>query len=116
MSVKVINNVILVKKIVEKMLIDKLVEECRENIDEKELHSTELHSNKMIYNSTLNDYKKVCSSCTIYIAFFVMFFIISVCISSAFIHFHWYLKENILKQQSIECNSVEHINGKYQEN
>ena len=98
------------------MLIDKLVEECRENIDEKELHSTELHSNKMIYNSTLNDYKKVCSSCTIYIVFFVMFFIISVCISSAFIHFHWYLTENILKQQSIKCNSVEHINGKYQEN
>ena len=55
------------------MLIDKLVEECRENIDEKELHSTELHSNKMIYNSTLSDYKKICSSCIIYIVFFVVF-------------------------------------------
>ena len=31
-----------------KRLIDKLVEECSENID----------GNKMIYNSTLNDYKK----------------------------------------------------------
>ena len=33
-------------------LIDKLVEECIENINEKELHSSE-----MIYNSTLNDYE-----------------------------------------------------------
>ena len=39
-----------------KRLVDKLVEEYSENIDEKKLHSTELHSNKMIYNSTLNDY------------------------------------------------------------
>ena len=30
------------------MLVDKLLKKCRENIDEKELHSTELHSNKMI--------------------------------------------------------------------
>ena len=36
-----------------KRLIDKLVEECSENIDEKELHS-----NKMIYNSTLNHCEK----------------------------------------------------------
>ena len=40
------------------MLVYKLVEECSENIDEKELHQ-----NKMIYNSTLNDYEKICSSC-----------------------------------------------------
>ena len=43
-----------------KKLVDKLVEECNENIDEKELHQ-----NKMIYNSNLNDYEKICSSCTI---------------------------------------------------
>ena len=41
-----------------KWLVDKLIEECDENVDEKELHPTELHSNKMIYNSTLSDYKK----------------------------------------------------------
>ena len=35
-----------------KRLVDKLVEECNENIDEKRLHSKE------IYNSALNDYKK----------------------------------------------------------
>ena len=35
-----------------KTLVDKLVEECGENIDEKKLHPME------IYNSSLNDYKK----------------------------------------------------------
>ena len=41
-----------------KRLVNKLIEECSKNIDEKELHPTTLHSNKMIYNSTLNDYGK----------------------------------------------------------
>ena len=36
-----------------KRLVEKLIEECSENIDERELHPTELHPNKMIYNSTL---------------------------------------------------------------
>ena len=36
-----------------KRLVDKLVEECNEIIDEKELHQ-----NKKIYNSTLNDSEK----------------------------------------------------------
>ena len=39
-----------------KRLFDKLVEECSENIDENKLVSV-----------TLNDYKNVCGSCTIYI-------------------------------------------------
>ena len=41
-----------------KRLVDKLVEECNENIDEEELHP-----NKMIYNSTLHDFEKISSSC-----------------------------------------------------
>ena len=70
-----------------KRLIDKLVEECNENIDE----------NEMIYNSTLNaiplnDYEKICNSCTVYIVLLAIFFIVSISISSAFIYFHWYLK------------------------
>ena len=77
-----------------KKLVDKLVEECNENIDEKELHSTELLSYKMIYNKTLNDYRKMCGSCTIYIVLFTIFFIIGISISSVFIYFHWYLKSN----------------------
>ena len=65
-----------------KRLIDKLVEECSENIDGYE----------MIYNGALNDYKKICNTCTVYIVLLVIFFIISITISSVFIYFHWCLK------------------------
>ena len=64
-----------------KKLVDKLVEECGKNITE----------NEMVYNGTLNDYKKVCNSCTIYIGLFALAFLIIFSISSAFIYFHWYL-------------------------
>ena len=72
-----------------KILINKLVEECSENID----------GSKMLYNETLdivslNDYKKVCNSCTIYIVLFAIFYITSICISGVFIYFHWYLKKD----------------------
>ena len=66
-------------------LIDKLVEECSENID----------GNELIYNATLNDHGKVCSSCTVYMVLLVIFFIISIGISCAFIYFYWYLKKDI---------------------
>ena len=59
-------------------LVDKLVEECSENIDGSE----------MIYNGTLNDHKKVCNSCKIYIVLFVIAFLIIIGISSTFIYFH----------------------------
>ena len=70
-------------------LVDKIVEECSENID----------GNKILHNETLDvillsDYKKVCNSCTIYIVLFAVFFITSICISSVFIYFHWYLKKD----------------------
>ena len=58
-----------------KRLIDRLVEECSENIDE----------NKMIYNSTLNDYGKMCCFCTVYIILLAKFFIISISLGSVFI-------------------------------
>ena len=50
----------------------------------------------MIYNETLNtiplnDYKKVCGSCTLYIILFVVFLVTS----SVFTYFYWYLKKNI---------------------
>ena len=51
-----------------KSFIDKLVEECNENINEKELHFSE-----MIYNSVLNAYEKICSSCTLYIVLCYIF-------------------------------------------
>ena len=70
-------------------LVDKLVEECSENID----------GNKILHNETLdviplNGYKKVCNSCTIYILLFAVFFITSICISSVFIYFQWYFKKD----------------------
>ena len=58
--------------------VDKLVEECSENID----------GNEMIYN----DYEKVCNSRTIYMVLFIAFLII-IGISSAYFYFHWYLKK-----------------------
>ena len=56
-----------------KKLVDNLVEECRENIN----------GNKMLYNETwnvtsLNEYKKVCNSCTLCIVLFAVFFIASI--------------------------------------
>ena len=67
-------------------LVDKLVEECGENID----------GNKMLHNETLdviplNDYKH---SRTIYIVLFAVFFGTSIWISILFIYFHWYLKKD----------------------
>ena len=67
---------------------------------------------------------KVCGSCTLYIVLFAVFFITGICISSVFIYFYWYFKKDnfcvkldpIFKQQFIEYNLVEHINGKYQTN
>ena len=75
-----------------KELVNKLIEECSENID----------GNKMLHNETLdviplNDYKKVCNSCTIYIILFSVLFITSIRISIVFIYFQWYSKKNNLQ-------------------
>ena len=63
-----------------KRLIDKVVEECSENID----------GNEMIYN----DYGKICSSCAVYIILFVIAFLMMLVISSIYFYFHWYLKKS----------------------
>ena len=63
-----------------KSLIDKLIEECSKNIYENEtldiipLGSVPLHV-----------YKKVCSSCMVYIVLFVVFLITSICCIFIFI-------------------------------
>ena len=61
-----------------KRLIDELVEECIENID----------GNKMIYNSTLNDYVKICSFSTVYIVYIVCHSLMIIVINSAYFYFH----------------------------
>ena len=71
-----------------KKIVAKLVEECSKNIDE----------NGMIYDENLNtvqlnDYKKVCGSCTLYIVLFVLFLVTSTVISKVFIYYYWYSKK-----------------------
>ena len=93
-----------------KRLADKLTEECTENIEETRLG--ELTSDK-------NENKLKCSSCTLYIVLFSIFFTINVGIGSYFLCFYWYLKKMsfvlslvpALKQQFNEL-----INGKSQTN
>ena len=51
----------------------------------------------MLYNEALNLIPlntKACNSCTIYIALFIIFLIISISIRVAFIYFYWYLKKD----------------------
>ena len=70
-----------------KGFLERLAKRSSENID----------GNKMIYNATLNNYRKICHSCTLYILLLVIFCIISIGISSVFIHFHWYLKRTCIE-------------------
>ena len=70
-----------------KRLADKLTEECTENIEETRLG--ELTSDK-------NENKLKCSSCTLYIVLFSIFFTINVGIGSYFLYFHWYLKKDVI--------------------
>ena len=53
-----------------KRIIDKLVDECSENI----------YENETINVIPLNVYKKVYNSCMVYIVLFVVFLITSICI------------------------------------
>ena len=61
-----------------KKLVDKLVEECTENVDEKEIYPGKLHSEETI--------TPVCSSYTIYIILFSLFFTINIGIATYFIY------------------------------
>ena len=60
---------------------------------------------KMIDKRTLNDYGNICNSCTIYIVSFVIAFLIIISTSSAFIYFHWYLKEDNTIINKINSNT-----------
>ena len=69
------------------MLADKLVEECTENIEETRL--VEITSSK-------NENKHKCSSCTLHIVLFSIFFTRNVGIGSYFLCFYWYLNKILL--------------------
>ena len=61
--------------------MNKIVEECSENIN----------GNELIYNETFNDYENLCNFCTVYIVLLVLAFLIIIGISSAY--FDLYLKK-----------------------
>ena len=61
-----------------KKLVDRLVDECTENIDEVKIAV-----------------KNECSSCMLYMVLFSILFTINVGIGTYFIYFHWYLKDVI---------------------
>ena len=72
-----------------KRILDKLIEDCSENIHENEtLDVIPLNA------FPLNVYKKVCNSCIVYMVLFVVFLITCICMCSVFICFHWYLKKD----------------------
>ena len=49
--------------------------------------------NTILLNTiSLNDYKKVCGSCTLYIVLFAVFLVASTVTSTVFIYFCWYSK------------------------
>ena len=76
-----------------KRLVDKLVEECRENVDEAKLTEIALDENE-------NNYKY--SSCVVYIVLFWIFFTIKVGgISAYFIYFHGRLKKMFTRETTI---------------
>ena len=60
---------------------------------------------RMIYNETLNDYRNVCNSCTIYITFLVIAILIIIAICSVFIYFHQYLKRSNANVTNINANT-----------
>ena len=69
-----------------KKLVDKLVEECTENIEETRLVEK---------TSAKNKNKHKCSSCTLYIVLFSIIFTTNVGIGIYFTYFYCYLKKDI---------------------
>ena len=71
-----------------KKLVDKLVEECTENIEETRLVEITLAENE-------NKHKY--SSCTLYIVLFSIVFTINVGIGTYFVYSHLYLKKDVTR-------------------
>ena len=67
-------------------MVDKLVEECDENIAEVKIHDK-------------NEDK--CNSCILYIALFSIFVAINLGIGAYFVYFHGYLKKMFTRKTTI---------------
>ena len=82
-----------------KKIIDKLVEECSENID----------GNEMLYNETLDvistSDNKTCDSCVVYIILFSVFSIISISMA-IYVYFFLYLKNRSTNSHHFGCLNI----------
>ena len=65
-----------------KRFVDKLVEECTENVDKVKI-------------AEITEYKCKHSSCTLYIALFSLIFTVNVGIGTYLVYFHWYFKKDV---------------------
>ena len=73
-----------------KKLVDKLVEECSENIDEVKM-------SKMSLAEDENKHKNKCSFSTLCIVLFSIIFAINIGIGTYFIYSYWYLKKDVTR-------------------
>ena len=91
-----------------KKLVEKLVEECTENIDGLKIAGTPLFERR-------NESK---SSCTIYVVLIAIVFTISLGICTYFIYYKYmnYNGKTASKYNYVYQRSVININGKYQRN
>ena len=81
-----------------KKLVDKLTEECTENIDEVKIaECNSIESRSTECNSVENTHK--CSSCTLYIVLFSIIFTINIGIATYFVYYKYMNrnKENVSK-------------------
>ena len=91
-----------------KKLVDKLMDECTDNIKEVKLAKITLeHKNE-------NSYK--CTSWKVYIVFVIIVFTIFTGITIYFVYYSWSLIQNMIlalnlvlakKQKFVKCNSIE---------
>ena len=78
-------------------MVDKLTEECTENIEEVKIA-------KIILAEDENKLK--CSSWTLYIVLFSTVFTINLGICMNFLWFHWYLKKDVIRIKFGTCTQT----------
>ena len=75
-----------------KKLVYRLIEECFETVEEVKLAKITL---------TENENKHKCSTCTLYIALFLIVFTINVRIGCYFLYSRWYLKKDATRVNNL---------------
>ena len=88
-----------------KMLVDKLVEECAQNIDEVKLAMITLAEHEYKYENQCK------SSCTLYIVLFSIIFIIDISIGPFFVYYKYVnqVKEQLQRRFYFSINNVLNI-------